>query len=177
MANLQARRTMNNKKAFTLIELLVVVLIIGILSAVAIPKYQMAVNKSHFAKLKILAKSMAKASQEYFIANNAWPKKFDELSLSLPDGMNITEINYVTCGQNNKFFCCITPAGYNPAIVCGQNDYSFAFHTMINSHDYCIANQNDKQATQLCQSLGTQANGWEFWTPEGSKDGYMYYEL
>ena len=46
---------------FTLIELLVVVLIIGILAAVAVPQYQLAVDKSKFASNMPLLDSLESA--------------------------------------------------------------------------------------------------------------------
>ncbi|MGN0017359.1 MAG: type IV pilin protein [Candidatus Avelusimicrobium sp.] len=71
-------------KGFTLIELLVVVLIIGILSAVALPQYQKAVEKSRAAQALAVLKSLAAAEQSYYMANGQYANYFDELDVELP---------------------------------------------------------------------------------------------
>ena len=80
------------KRGFTLIELLVVVLIIGILSAVAVPQYQKAVWKSRAAQLFTLARSLGTAQDAFYMANGSYPTQFSELDLDfnalVPSGVD-----------------------------------------------------------------------------------------
>ncbi|MBO7237973.1 MAG: prepilin-type N-terminal cleavage/methylation domain-containing protein [Elusimicrobiaceae bacterium] len=72
------------KRAFTLIELLVVVLIIGILAAIALPQYQVAVKKAQLAKYMALASSVKNALEVYYLANNKYTCDIDLLDVQFP---------------------------------------------------------------------------------------------
>lgn len=71
------------KKGFTLIELLVVVLIIGILSAVALPQYSRAVEKSRAAEALTIADAVHKGVTLYYLATNSFPSSLDELDIQV----------------------------------------------------------------------------------------------
>ena len=70
---------------FTLIELLVVVLIIGILSAVALPEYTKAVEKSRSSEAMTLLRSFVQAQKLYKLANTQYTSDFTELDLEMPN--------------------------------------------------------------------------------------------
>lgn len=71
-------------KGFTLIELLVVVLIIGILSAVALPQYTKAVEKSRATEALTLLGNLATAEQIYKMSTGNFTNDLSVLDLQLP---------------------------------------------------------------------------------------------
>jgi type IV pilus assembly protein PilA len=57
---------------FTLIELLIVVVIIGILAAIAIPKFSNTKVKAYSAAMKTDLRNMATAQESYFYSNDIY---------------------------------------------------------------------------------------------------------
>lgn len=78
---------MQKNFGFTLIELLVVVLIIGILSAVALPQYKKAVDKARFQEVLLIARDLYQANQRYQMATgNTDVVLWDDLDIDVPSG-------------------------------------------------------------------------------------------
>ena len=92
MNKIYQKRTLTKKRpakgkigGFTLIELLVVVLIIGILSAIALPEYTKAVEKSRAAEAQTLLRNLLTAEKAYKLANLGYTTDLTLLDLQMPN--------------------------------------------------------------------------------------------
>lgn len=63
---------MSNRRGFTLIELLIVVVIIGILAAIAIPKFAATKERAYLGTLKSDLRNLATAQESFFYDNNTY---------------------------------------------------------------------------------------------------------
>jgi len=61
-----------NRRGFTLIELLIVVVIIGILAAIAIPKFSSTKGKAYIATMKTDLKTLSSAQESYYYENSTY---------------------------------------------------------------------------------------------------------
>ncbi len=104
------------KKGFTLIELLVVVLIIGILSAIALPQYQKAVEKARFAEVRLHISALEKAMDMY-ILENGWPSGTIQFLGS--NGQNVLDIDLKSVLQNTQWPTTSSSKYYYYQADCG----------------------------------------------------------
>ncbi len=168
----------NGVRGFTLMELLVVVLIIGILAAVAVPQYQMAVLKSKFATLKDMVHSLEKAEEIYYLANGKYVLSFDSLDIDIPAGSDEQETTRVTRTFNWGMCRLTSPRETVFAVSCALNNDSFGSlkyqvflnHSENSGERLCYIGTADlsNSASKVCQNETGKT------TPDNtSKKGYM----
>ena len=87
---LQHLASKKKDQGFTLIELLVVIIIIGILSAIALPSFLNQANKAKQSEAKTYVGTLNRTQQAYFLENSKFATKLADMADPVP----ATTVNY-----------------------------------------------------------------------------------
>jgi len=82
--------TNTRKSGFTLIELLIVVVIIGILAAIAIPKFASTKGQAFLAAMRTDLRNLATAQESYYSGANSYGNNLSQLNFNASPGVTIT---------------------------------------------------------------------------------------
>ena len=80
---------LKGRQGFTLIELLIVVVIIGILAAIAIPKFSATREKAYFSAMKSDLKNLQSQQEIYYNRNSHYTSSLAELEFDPGNGVNV----------------------------------------------------------------------------------------
>jgi prepilin-type N-terminal cleavage/methylation domain-containing protein len=90
MHDSQGAHMRNRRSGFTLIELLIVVVIIGVLAAIAIPKFQNTKGKANLAAIKSDLRNLATAEEAYFYQTGTYTSNLSALNMTPSPGVTFT---------------------------------------------------------------------------------------
>lgn len=142
-------------KGFTLVELLMVVLIIGILTAMAVPVYQRAVDHSRYSALMPVSKAMANAEEVFYLGNGSYTETFNDLSVDVPADI---QDSVASLDKDTRLVLNAASTHQNIRATKDSLDSRYVIYFNYSPHFpgdvHCEALTKSARAKALCQSLG-----------------------
>ena len=156
-------------KGFTLIELLVVVLIIGILSAVALPQYDKAVMKSRMSAAIPIAKSIKDNLTMFHLSNGRYPTSAEFADMVDFGDKNCNASGNCRIGNYLVAYSTTPLVGviYSPGsgLTATTQTERIGAGVVTNDHSTnniptlaCVA--GGTKATQICKTYPSANHGW-----------------
>jgi len=88
----------HTRSGFTLVELLIVVVVIGILAAMAIPRFQSTKGKAYLASVKSDLKNLSTAEESFFYEHRTYSTDLDSLKAVASQGDLLMVVNATANG-------------------------------------------------------------------------------
>ncbi len=157
-------------KGFTLIELLVVVLIIGILSAVALPQYDKAVMKSRMSAAIPIAKSIKDNLTMFHLSNGRYPTDSEFVDLVDFGDKNCNASGACRIGNYLVAYSSLSPLVgviYSPGTGLATTTQTERIGAGVVTNDHstnniptlaCVA--GGTKATQICKTYPSAGHSW-----------------
>lgn len=144
-----------NKFGFTLVELLAVVLIIGIMTAIAVPQYRKSIQRAEAMEGLVNLKSIYESAKRYKAAFSEAPTKLLGLDVHFYDATSTTDSTF----DLERYRYTFTNS-YIKACRIGGNYCFYMYYNHTNGKDYltCGLTTTGGKYDWICEALGKTAS-------------------
>lgn len=145
-------------EGFTLIELLVVIIIIGILSAIALPSFLNQANKAKQSEAKTYVGSMNRGQQAYYLENSEFTTDVNELGIGIKTQTELYDYKAAEKGSGTGIYA-VSYSARKSGVTAPVKDYLGKVHLLkVTTGTGTNASTDYTTIAFMCETKGVGAN-------------------